>query len=206
MINVTIVEDNDTIRNGFKEFINDTNDYKCVAEFSSCEDLLHALPGLHSDIILMDIELPGISGIEGIKEIKKKSGIHKIIILTIYEESENVFEALAAGACGYLEKKTPPSQMVKVLGEVYEGKSYMNTYIARKILSHFTSRKLTGNKPKNGLSKNEFNILNSLTNGKSPKAIANHFNIPVEKIHFHFFNIYEKLHREFEAKKTSFNY
>jgi len=191
MVNVAIVEDNNTIRNGLKEFINDTTDYKCVAEFSNCESLLKSLPALQFDILLMDIELPGISGIEGIKEIKKISDNQKIIILTIYEESENLFEALATGACGYLEKKTPPSQMLKVIGDIHLGRSYMNTYIARKVLNHFTGRK------REGLSKIEFDVLNSLTDGKSPKAISDFYEIPIESIHNHFFNIYRKLHHRF---------
>lgn len=203
MIKVAIVEDNETIRNGLKEFLNYTSEYKCVADYSDCESLLENLSVLMPDIILMDIVLPGISGIEGIKEIKKQLDDPKIIILTIYAENENLFEALSSGASGYLEKKTPPSQMMKLIGEVFEGKSYMNSYIARNVLKHFSNRKTIAGKRHEALDKSELNILNSLIEGKSPKAIADFFNIPKDTVHHYFYNIYQKLHKEYELKNST---
>ncbi|WKZ69996.1 MAG: response regulator transcription factor [Melioribacteraceae bacterium] len=200
MINVVIVEDNNTIRNGLKEFLNNSKEYKCVADFSNCENLLQNFESLQIDVILMDIELPGISGIEGIKQIRALDENPRIIILTIYSESENLFEALQAGASGYLEKKTPPIQMLKVIGEVYASKSYMNTYIARKVLNHFNKKNVAA---KNGeiLEKPEFSVLTELIEGKSPKAIADHLQIPMEKVHAYFYSVYQKLHLNLELKK-----
>lgn len=200
MINVVIVEDNNTIRNGLKEFLNNSKEYKCVADFSNCESLLQNFESLQIDVILMDIELPGISGIEGIKQIRALDENPRIIILTIYSESENLFEALQAGASGYLEKKTPPIQMLKVIGEVYASKSYMNTYIARKVLNHF-NKKNTAAKNGETLEKSEFSVLKELIEGKSPKAIADHLHIPMEKVHAYFYSVYQKLHLNLELKK-----
>lgn len=203
MINVVIVEDNNTIRDGLKEFLNISDEYNCIGDFSTCESLLDRLPELEPDIILMDIILPGISGIEGIKEIKKIIDDPKIIILTIYAENENLFKALSAGACGYLEKKTPPSQMLKLIEEVYDGKSYMNSFVARGILNYFSKNKLPVTSSIDGLDKDELNILNGLTEGKSSKAIADYLSITRDSVHFHFYNIYQKLHREFELKNST---
>lgn len=203
MINVIIVEDNETIRNGLKEFLNVTDKYKCIADYPNCEDLLKHLPELKPDIILMDIILPGISGIEGIKEVKKIIADPKIIILTIYAENENLFEALLSGAYGYIEKKTPPSQMLKLIEEVYEEKSYMNSFVARNVLSFFRNKKVSVNKRNDFLDKKELGILNSLVEGKSPKAIADHLKITRDSIHHHFYNIYKKLHREFELMNST---
>lgn len=200
MINVVIVEDNNTIRKGLKEFLNNSKEYKCVADFSNCESLLQNFESLQIDVILMDIELPGISGIEGIKQIRTLDENPRIIILTIYSESENLFDALLAGASGYLEKKTPPKQMLKVIGEVYASKSYMNTYIARKVLNHFNKRNIAA-KSGETLDKPEFSVLKELIEGKSPKAIADHLQIPMEKVHAYFYSVYQKLHLDLELKK-----
>lgn len=201
MITVAIVEDNDTIRNGLKHFLNETDNFKCVADYSNCENLIDSLPAFRTDIVLMDINLPGISGIEGIKEIKKLVSNQKIIILTVHAETENIFEALAAGAFGYLEKKTPPLQMLTVIEDVYNHKSKMNTYIARKINSFFTA--YNKNWHKEELNKNEFMILKNLTEGHSPKALADQFNVPTETIYEYFYQIYDKLHQQFEMMDQS---
>lgn len=194
MITVAIVEDNETIRSGLKEFISVTDEFKCVGDFSNCEDFLETLPQINPYIILMDINLPGISGIEGIKEIRKVDNNPKIIILTIHAESENLFEALAAGASGYIEKKTPPHQMLKAIKEVTQGRSIMNTYIARKALKYFSYRKSSRLDRNKFLDKTEFDILKGLTEGKSPLAIADDFKVIPASIYSHFFNIYDKLY------------
>lgn len=201
MIRVTIVEDNDTIRYGLREYINDTKDFECVAEYSNCEELLSELTEQPTDIVLMDIELPGISGIEGIKEIGKIVKNQKIIILTIYSESENLFAALSAGAFGYIEKKSPPLQMLKIIQEVYLGKSNMNTYIARKVYSFFKSNTANEDEQTERLDENEYKILKNLINGNSPKAISDKLDIPSDSVYRSLYNVYEKLHIKFGLKK-----
>jgi len=204
VIDVIIVEDNETIRDGLKEFLNLTDNYNCIADFSNCEALLENLSKFKPDIILMDIVLPGISGIEGIKEIKKVIKDPKIIILTIYSENENLFEALLSGAYGYIEKKTPPSQMLKLIEEVYQEKSFMNSFVARNVLSFFRNKKLPTNKKNHVLGKKDLEILNNLVEGKSPKAIADYMKITRDSVHNHFYNIYKKLHSEFELTSSIF--
>ena len=194
MITIALVEDNETIRSGLKEFISITDEFKCVGDFSNCEDFLELLPQINPDIILMDINLPGISGIEGIKEVRKIYNNPNIIILTIHSESENLFEALAAGASGYIEKKTPPHQMVNAIKEIAHGRSIMNTYIARKAIKYFSHKKNSLSKRKKSIDKTEFDILKKLTEGKSPLAIADDFKILPASIYSHFFNIYDKMH------------
>ncbi len=203
MIKVVIVEDNETIRTGLREFIDDTEEFECVADYSRCEDLLENLTTLHPDIVLMDIDLPGISGIEGIKEIRKIVDNQKIIILTIYSESENLFEALLAGAHGYLEKKTPPSQMLQFLSAVYRDKSNMNTYIARKVLNTFGSKIFSSSNSIVVLNNIENVILKNLINGRSPKAIADELKVPSSKILGYFYKIYEKMHSRFQEEKPT---
>lgn len=202
MIKVVIVEDNETIRTGLREFINDTDEFECTADYSRCEDLLENLTTLQPDIVLMDIDLPGISGIEGIKEIQKIVDNQKIIILTIYSESENLFEALTAGAHGYLEKKTPPLQMLQFLSAVYRHKSNMNTYIARKVLNTFGSKKFSS-KSTALLNNIENDVLKNLINGRSPKAIADELHVPSAKIFGYFYKIYEKMHSRFKEEKPT---
>lgn len=114
MIKVVLVEDNDTIREGLTALINGTNGYNCIGSFSNCESFLLKLETMKIDVVLMDIGLPGMSGIDGIIKAKKIKPDLNILMLTIYEDSQSVFKALCAGACGYLVKKTPPSRLLKL--------------------------------------------------------------------------------------------
>lgn len=197
MINVTIVEDNDTIRNGLKEFLKETNNFTCVADYSCCENLLENYFELETDIVLMDINLPGISGIEGIKRLRKLKTKQKIIILTVHAESENIFEALAAGASGYLEKKTPPALMLSLIKDVYNNKSKMNSFIARKIYNFLLSN--NSNRINEKPDTNDFIVLKYLTEGNSPAAISDKLNLPVESIYEKLFLLYNKLHEKNET-------
>ncbi len=141
MVNVAIIEDNETIREGLAALINGTTDYKCIGAFPECESFLEKLPQLEVDVALMDIQLPGINGIEGVKEAKKIDPEINILMLTIYEESNVVFEALCAGACGYLVKKTPPTRLLDAIREVHEGGSPMSSHIARTVINVFQEMK-----------------------------------------------------------------
>ncbi len=202
MLSVAIVEDNVTIRSGLKELINTVEHFTCAAEFSSCEEILAELTHLSVDIILMDVNLPGISGIEGIREIKKVKENQKIIILTIHSESENLFEALAVGAYGYLEKKSPSYQIEKIIEDVYNHKSNMNTFIARKVISYFSNEPSLEKLDGKILNSREHEILKSLIDGQSPKAIANSIKVSSESIYSSFYSIYEKLHNCYKFEKV----
>ena len=195
MINVAIVEDNKTIREGLKLLIDGTEGYSCVGDYSICEGLISELSQLDVDVILMDIDLPGISGIEGMKRIKQISSDYTILILTIYDENELIFEALCAGASGYLVKKTPPAKLLEAIKEAYEGGAPMTSNIARKVVDFFQRTQPIQKKEESfQLTKREKEVLTGLVGGSSYKAIADSLNISVDTVRFHFRNIYKKLH------------
>lgn len=195
MINVVIVEDSKTIREGLKLLIDGTEGYSCIAAYSNCEDLLDVVEKLKIDVILMDIDLPGISGIEGIKRIKKISNDILILILTVYDENELIFEALCAGASGYLVKKTPPARLLDAIKEAYDGGAPMTSNIARKVVDFFQKNKpLEKESDIISLTKREKEVLSGLVDGYSYKAIADKLNISVDTVRFHFRNIYKKMH------------
>ncbi len=195
MLKVAIVEDNDGIREGLKILIDGTEGYNCVAAFRDCESLLEIAAELNPDVILMDIDLPGMSGIEGIKRLKEISPAFNILMLTIYDENDVIFEALVAGACGYLVKKTPPARLLDAIREVSEGGSPMNSHIARKVVNFIRkSNQIPIHEEKIELTPREKEVLAGLVEGYSYKAIADTLYISVETVRFHFRNIYKKLH------------
>lgn len=195
MIDVIIVEDNDIIREGFSMLINGTEGYSCIGAYSNCEDFLDELDDKPVDVVLMDIGLPGMNGIEGLKKAKEKRSDIDILMLTIYEDSNMVFEALCAGACGYLVKKTPPSKLLDAIKEVHNGGSPMSSQIARKVIGVFQQNKnfAFGNE-KFGLSGRELEVLNLLSNGNNYQDIADKLFISVDTVRHHIRNIYKKLH------------
>src|SRR5574341_935414 len=161
MINVIIVEDNDTIREGLAVLINGTAGFRCLATYSDCESLLRQLEDLTPDVLLMDIVLPGLSGIEGVKKIKSISSDLDILMLTIYGENDLVFEALCAGACGYLLKNTPPARLLEAIKEAHDGGAPMSPSIARKVVNLFQEKKLFAKSSKSVLTEREREIPNS---------------------------------------------
>ncbi len=195
MIKVIVVEDIDAIREGLKLLIDGTDGYSCIAAFPKCDVMLKNLEKLNPDVLLMDIGLPGMSGIEGIRKAKSILPELTILVLTVYEENDLVFDALCAGACGYLVKKTPPSKLLEAIQEAYQGGAPMSANIARKVIDFFQQKKqLSPNKNQNLLTPREKEILTGLVEGNSFKAIADSLFISIETVRFHFRNIYKKLH------------
>jgi DNA-binding NarL/FixJ family response regulator len=194
MIKVVVVEDNNTIREGLKILIDGTDDYTCVGAFVKCDDMLKVIESLNPDVLLMDIGLPGMNGIEGIKRVKEILPDLTILVLTIYEENDLIFEALCAGASGYLVKKTPPSRLIEAISEAYRGGAPMTSHIARKVIDYFQQKKTTSADSQNILTSREKEILSGLVDGNSFKAIADSHFISIETVRFHFRNIYKKLH------------
>lgn len=195
MINVIIVEDNDAIREGLKLLINGTEGYNCPAAYPDVEKMLKEIQKLNPDVLLMDIGLPGISGIEGIKKVKLLLPELTILVLTVYDENDLIFDAICAGACGYLVKKTPPSKLLEAIQDAYEGGSPMSSHIARKVIDFFQQKKQpVPEKSSYMLTPREKEILKGLVEGKSFKSIADALFISIETVRFHFRNIYKKLH------------
>ena len=195
MINVAIVEDNHTIRQGLAALINGTTGYKCIGDYVDCETFLSELEKIEPDVVLMDIALPGISGIEGVKIATENKPDLNVLMLTIYEESDKVFDALCAGACGYLVKKTPPSRLLEAIKEVNEGGSPMSSRIAREVINTFKVAATSFQEDSEyNLSPREKEVLNSLAEGNNYKEIADALFISVDTVRHHIRNIYKKLH------------
>jgi DNA-binding NarL/FixJ family response regulator len=195
MINVAIVEDNDTIREGLAALVNGTNGYKNIASFRDCESFLAKLYSLDVNVVLMDIALPGISGIEGVKKAKIIKPDIDILMLTVYEDSEKVFDAICAGACGYLVKKTPPTKLLEAIKDVYEGGSPMSSQIARQVIEAFKKTKdIKDESSEHELSAREKEVINLLAGGNNYQQIADQLFISVDTVRHHIKNIYKKLH------------
>jgi DNA-binding NarL/FixJ family response regulator len=195
MINVAIVEDNNTIREGLAALINGTEGYKCTGAFSDIESFLPKINSLPIDVVLMDIGLPGMNGIEGAKSAIIKNPDLSILMLTVYEESEFVFDALCAGACGYLVKKTPPARLLEAIKDANDGGSPMSSRIARQVITAFKEGKNISTDTDNyGLSDREISVLNLLSDGYNYQEIAETLFIAVDTVRHHIRNIYKKLH------------
>lgn len=201
LIKIIIVEDNKTIRDGLTMLINATDGLQCVRNYSNCEDMLVELTQVNPDLILMDIGLPGMSGIDGIKRVKMILPDILIIMLSVYEDDDNIFNALCAGACGYLIKKTPPARLIEAIHEAYNGGSPMTANIARKVVSYFNNNVSRTPDPESNLSERELEVLTNLAKGNSYKIIADTVCISLDTVRYHIRNIYKKLqvHSQSEA-------
>ena len=193
MIKVAIVEDDSFIRESLQEFINDQEDMQCEIAKDSVESFLYCLsPDNIPDIILMDIGLPGMSGISGIKFVKEKYPNVNILMLTVYYDSNKIFQSLCAGASGYLLKNTPFKEIKNAINIIHEGGAYMSPQIARKVVDFFrTGKKSEKDK---SLTYKEKQIVLALVDGMSYKMIADRENITLDTVRSHIKNIYKKLH------------
>ncbi len=192
MISVSIVEDLKEIREHVQRIIEYADDFLCLSAYSNAEDALKELSVLQPHLVLMDINLPGMNGIDCIQKMKEKCPEMQFMMFTIYENSELVFDALEAGATGYLLKKTPPDKILEALKELYYGGAPMSTQIARKVVSAFRKTKPENNEA--GLSTRETEVLQLLSKGFLYKEIADKLNIATGTVRQHIHKIYEKLH------------
>ncbi len=191
-INVAIVEDNDDIREGLMYLIKASEGFSCIANYSNAEDALIELPKLNVNVVLMDINLPGKSGIECVAELKYLRSDFQIIMLTIFEDEDKIFRSLQAGASGYVLKKTSPAQLIEAIRDVFNGGSPMSSQIARLVVESFQSS--TNADDTYNLTKREREVLDYLSKGFRYKEIANELCISIDTIRTHIKNIYEKLH------------
>ena len=192
-ISIAIVEDLEEVRDGLKNFIGLSTDFTVVGTYKSGEEALAELPSLRPDIIIMDINLPGMNGIECIRLVKDKSPGSQFMMFTVYENDEKVFEALKAGASGYLLKNTGLLQIVESLKELHEGGSPMSANIARKLVNLFREP-VRANVPVEVLSNRENEILQLLSKGLLYKEIADQLQITTGTVRQHIHKIYDKLH------------
>jgi DNA-binding NarL/FixJ family response regulator len=192
-ISLVIVDDLPEVREGLKQFISLNPEFKVLDTFSSAEEALYELPKLNPDIVIMDISLPGMNGIECIRLVKDKSPGTQFMMFTVYENDEKVFEALKAGASGYLLKNTGLVQMIEALKELHTGGSPMSANIARKLVTLFREKEKDAPEIEL-LTKREYELLQLLSKGLLYKEISGQLNITMNTVKQHIHNIYEKLH------------
>ena len=198
-IRVCIIEDDETIREGYSFLIGNTAGYKVISSYPSFEEAAKKIATDDPDVILLDVELPGISGIDAIPKLKKLLPETYILILTVYEQDILIFRALGNGASGYLTKNTPPEKIISAIHEVMEGGGPMSAHIARMVIDSF---KRNESSP---LTRRETEILEQIATGKSRKRIAQELFIDLETVKSHIKNIYQKLnvHSKADAIKAA---
>ncbi len=192
-ITLCIVEDLDEVREGLKQFISLNPEFNVLDTFSTAEEALTEIPRLKPQIVIMDISLPGMNGIECIRQVKDKSPTTQFMMFTVYENDEKVFEALKAGASGYLLKNTGLVQMIEALKELHNGGSPMSANIARKLVTVFRNKEKE-TATLEALSKRENEVLQLLSRGLLYKEISDQLSISTGTVRQHIHRIYEKLH------------
>lgn len=191
-INVSIVEDSDKFRETLARVLNRAEGFRCISQYANAEEALKALPQDKPDVVLMDINLPGINGVECVRQLKQLAPAIQVMMLTVYEDTENIFNALTAGATGYMLKRTPRDELLEAIREVHRGGSPMTTHIARKVVQSF-QRAAPAASPTEMLSPREQEVLDCLAQGFLYKEIAEKLSISYETVHTYIRRIYEKL-------------
>jgi DNA-binding NarL/FixJ family response regulator len=195
-ISVCIVDDNKELRNALEEIISMSDGYKCTGTIGTVEDALLRIPALSPDVVLMDINLgTKASGIDCVRVLKPRMKSTNFMMCTVYEENEKIFEALSAGASGYILKKTTPSRMLEAIRELYEGGAPMSSEIARKVVAAFQQKTpFISDAGLDDLSSREKEILELLSKGLMYKEIAAQLYLSPETVRKHVYHVYEKLH------------
>jgi DNA-binding NarL/FixJ family response regulator len=198
-ITVAIVEDKDEIRQSLAILVNGAEGFACQGTYASAEDALDDLPVRPVDVVLMDIDLPGLNGIECVRQLKPRCPAMQFMICTVYDEDETVFEALKAGANSYILKRSAPHKLLEAIAELHEGGSPMSSSIARKIVGSFQA--VAPSPEVDALTARERQILDRLAKGYSHREVADELFISPTTVRKHIFNIYEKLqvHSKIEA-------
>ena len=191
-ITVSIVEDSDKLRETLVRVLNRADGFSCVSDYANAEDALKDLPQAKPDVVLMDINLPGMNGVECVRQLKKIVPEIQVMMLTVYEDTENIFDALAAGANGYMLKRTAGKELLEAIDEVKRGGSPMTTHIARKVVQSF-QRSAAAEAQAESLSEREQQVLDLLSQGLMYKEIADKLQISYETVHTYIRRIYEKL-------------
>jgi DNA-binding NarL/FixJ family response regulator len=192
-IAVSIVEDQDQLRSTLARVIGRAEGFRLVSDYATAEDALKSLPQDKPDVVLMDINLPGMNGVECVQQLKQLAPEIQIVMLTVYEDTENIYNALAAGATGYLLKRTPRVELLEAIREVRNGGSPMTTHIARKVVQSFTRKPAALPPAESVLSEREQQVLDCLSQGFLYKEIAEKLGIGYETVHTYIRRIYEKL-------------
>lgn len=193
MIAVSIVDDEKKLCESIATFLNGAPGFRCVSMYGNADIALKHLPKDRPDVVLMDINMPGMDGIECVKHLRTLMPEVQVVMLTIYEDAEKIFKALSAGATGYLLKRFTPDELLQAIRDVVAGGSPMSHAIARKVVASFQSANLSGEK-QNLLSPREERVLDCLARGLAYKEIADELSISINTIRTHLRHVYEKLH------------
>jgi DNA-binding NarL/FixJ family response regulator len=190
---VAIVEDDEQVRENLARLVGEASGFECIAAFSSGEKALEALPRQTPDVVLMDINLPGISGVECVRQLKSMRPDIHVVMLTVYDDSVRIFQALQMGASGYLLKRSTAAEILHAIEDVHRGGAPMSSYIARKVVQSFR-RQGASDKPAENLSKRETDVLDYVSRGYSNKEIADALGLKAETVRGYLKTIYTKLH------------
>ena len=193
-IKVAIFEDNDALRNSLVMLVDSASGMLCTGAFAHANKLLQNIELAMPDVVLMDINMPGLSGIEAVQVIKEKFASVQILMQTVFEDNDKIFAAICAGASGYLLKKTPAKKIIEAIREASVGGAPMTPSVAVKVLSMFRLQSITPKKEFINLSEREKEILALLVKGKSYKTIATECFISIDTVGTHVRHVYEKLH------------
>jgi len=190
---VAIVEDDPTTRDGLATLIGGTPGYQCVARYGSVEELLRSGPPSRTDVLLLDVNLPGMSGTEGVRRVRERYPAIEVVMLTVYAEDDKIFESICNGAVGYLLKKTPPVRLLDAIREAADGGAPMSPEIARKVVTLFRKTPVVNDQTE-PLTPQELKLLQLLSDGHSYQAAAERLDITVNTVRSYIRNVYDKLH------------
>lgn len=193
MIKILLYEDNPQLREGLCMLLDGTEGYRVQASFKSCEQICQQVRDYKPDLIILDIDMPGMSGVEGLKLLRQENTEVKVLMLTVFDDNTHVFEALQNGANGYILKKTPPVKLLEYLQEAVTGGAPMSASVAAQVLRMFSQLNLPQENDYN-LSQREKEVLQLLVNGFSYKMIAGEMFIALDTVRSHIRKIYEKMH------------
>lgn len=192
MTRIVLYEDNPQLREGLSMLLNGTEGYELLGAFKNCDHAVDEVAELKPDVILMDIDMPGTNGLAGLKMIREQNTDVKIIMLTVFDDNKNIFEAIKSGANGYLLKKTPPAKLLDYIQDAHAGGAPMTSSVAAQVLKMFSE--VSAPSKDYNLSERERQVLQFLVNGYSYKMIASGMYIAIDTVRSHIKNIYEKLH------------
>ncbi len=201
-LRVALVEDKRIIREGLGEILDRAAGLRCVGTYASVEQALPALEGKPCDVLLLDIQLPGMSGVEGVSVVRERFPETRVLMLTVYDDEEKVFDAIRNGACGYLLKKTPPAQIAEAVRQAWDGGSPLSPEVARRIVEQLRASPARPRRA-SSLTPQECSLLRLLADGHSYQAAAGGLGVSINTVRDHVRSVYEKLHVHSKSEAVS---